>query len=284
MPQYRRLYVKSVDSQDINDMPDDFTRLLWVMLPLGLDREGRGIDNAGWVKAKVFPLRDDVTNDQVATALNWFSERKNEETGLGMIERYEVSGRRFFYIPTWHTYQGDTMKETQSVIPAPTLQSVKRTRKARATLEPVRSESVPSPELVKSKSVTDSDSDAYTDSDSDSTGEKAPASRPRDLLFDAICKVCVIDPKVKGNGGKVGKIKAALLSSEPPYTPDEVIAFGTWWNSDEWRCSKGPPTVWKLTEQIGIVRNGDGKDARGIGDKFTQAERMTRERLANGKR
>ncbi len=87
---------------------------------------------------------------------------------------------------------------------------------------------------------------------------KERAERPHDLLFDAIAKVCCIDPKVKGNGAKIGKARAALADSEPSYSPDEVIAFGAWWNSDEWRRKKGPPTVWKLTEQIGIVRNGNG--------------------------
>ena len=44
MPTWRKLHVKATESLDINDMPDDFHRLLWVMLPLGLDREGRGLD------------------------------------------------------------------------------------------------------------------------------------------------------------------------------------------------------------------------------------------------
>lgn len=42
MPKYRKLWIKTVESHDINEMPDDFTRLLWVLLPLGLDSEGRG--------------------------------------------------------------------------------------------------------------------------------------------------------------------------------------------------------------------------------------------------
>jgi hypothetical protein len=267
MPQYRKLHVKSVDSQDINDMPDDFTRLLWILMPLGLDSEGRGIYNPGWVKAKIFPLRDDVTIEQVQIALEWFAER-------GMIVKYEVLSRFYFHIPTWHTYQGNTDKEAKSVIPAPTLQSAKRTRKARATQE-----------LVQSKSVSDADADADADAqvDADASGAIAPVpdhpQRKRDLLFDAICEVCVIDPKVKGNGATVGKIKSALLESEPPYTPDEVRKFGAWWNSDAWRCGKGPPTIWKLKEQIGIVRNGHSENGN-IPDKFAQAERLTRERLA----
>ena len=32
MPLYRKFWVKTTESQDINDMPDDFTRLLWVLL------------------------------------------------------------------------------------------------------------------------------------------------------------------------------------------------------------------------------------------------------------
>jgi hypothetical protein len=56
-------------------LPDDFTRLLWVILPLGLDREGRGLDNASWVKAKIMPLRTDVTLEQVEAALTWYAER-----------------------------------------------------------------------------------------------------------------------------------------------------------------------------------------------------------------
>jgi hypothetical protein len=94
--------------------------------------------------------------------------------------------------------------------------------------------------------------------DTDKTRQDEESSRKRDLLFDAICAVCMIDPKVKGNGAKIGKARAALSDSEPPYSADEILAFGAWWNSDDWRRKKGPPSVWKLTEQIGIVRNGNG--------------------------
>jgi len=93
-------------------MPDDFTRLFWVTLPLGLCAEGRGMDNVSWIKAKVFPLRLDVTAEKISNAMDWFAAR-------GMINRYEVGGRNFFYIPTWHDYQGDTKREATSIYPAP---------------------------------------------------------------------------------------------------------------------------------------------------------------------
>jgi hypothetical protein len=69
MPRWRKLHTKTVDSFDFNDMPDDFTRLLWTLLPLGLDRSGRGIDNSAWVRSKIFPLREDVEAADVAAAM-----------------------------------------------------------------------------------------------------------------------------------------------------------------------------------------------------------------------
>jgi hypothetical protein len=102
---------------------------------------------------------------------------------------------------------------------------------------------------------TDTDTETDTDTDTETDTENALRAS---AIFDAICAVCLIDPKVRGNGAKIGKARAALADSEPPYTADEILAFGTWWNSDDWRRKKGPPTVWKLTEQIGIVRNGNG--------------------------
>lgn len=83
--------------------------------------------------------------------------------------------------------------------------------------------------------------------------EKAP--RPRDLLFDAIVEVCNVDPATAGSS--IAKVESALKKSIPPYTPDEVRAFGVkWW---EWKDRTDPPTIWKLKEQIGTVRqNGHG--------------------------
>ena len=163
MPKYRKFYVKATESWDINDMPDDFTRLLWVMLPLGLCREGRGVDNPAWIKAKIFPLRQDVTAEMINAATDWYTDR-------GMVERYEVGDRKFFRIVKWHEHQGSTVKEAESIYPPP-------------PQDETAEQSEPSPELVKSESGTDSVcSIQYLDSDSQSpSGEKSPtASTPPD--------------------------------------------------------------------------------------------------------
>jgi hypothetical protein len=79
------------------------------------------------------------------------------------------------------------------------------------------------------------------------------ATRPRDELFDAISEVCKVDPATAG--ASIGKVKSALLKARPPYTPEEVRAFGDWWRGDDFRRKRGiPPTLWQLKEQIGVVR------------------------------
>ena len=154
MPTWRKLHTKATESLDINDMPDDFHRLLWVMLPLGLDREGRGMDNPAWVKAKIMPLRTDVTPEMVEVALTWYAEH-------GMIERYQVAGRPYFWVPTFAQYQGNTQREAESEYPAPPDQGESRAR------------------LTHDQLVTKSSSDADADADADAEAEAEADARSR---------------------------------------------------------------------------------------------------------
>ena len=112
MPTWRKFHVKTTDSLDLHDMPDDFTRLMWCLLPLKSCRHGRGIDLPQWIAAQLFPLRSDVTLEQVESAMRWFQ-------GRGMVKRYGVNGRPYYQITSWHTYQGKTDREAPSPYPAP---------------------------------------------------------------------------------------------------------------------------------------------------------------------
>lgn len=111
MPIYRKLHTKITDSFDVNDMPNDFYRLLWSWLPLVLCKEGRGVYHAGWIKSKAMPLREDVTNENILEAMEYFVDNR-------LIRRYEVDGREYFYIPTWHEYQ-NTSRDAPSPYPEP---------------------------------------------------------------------------------------------------------------------------------------------------------------------
>ena len=112
MPRYRKLHTKLCESYDFSEMPDDFTRLLWVMLPLQMSREGTIPADAVLIRSKVFPLRRDVTCDQIDDALAWYAERD-------MIRFYEVGGRRYIWAVNFAKYQGSTTKESESDYPPP---------------------------------------------------------------------------------------------------------------------------------------------------------------------
>jgi hypothetical protein len=178
MPTYRKLHTKTVESLDLNDMPDDFTRLLWVLLPLALCREGRGLDNPSWIRAKIFPLRQDVTQEQIEAAFDWYADR-------GMIRRYVVESRAYFYVPTFHKYQGTTAKEADTDYPAPPV---------------VQVDSRPTPDLLPTNSGVCQTVAAADPSASASESNIASASE-QELVPSA-----AIDTWVKVRGGAVNPL------------------------------------------------------------------------------
>lgn len=111
MPKFRKLWTKTLDSFDFNEMPDDFARVVWLLLPLVLDSKGRGIDMPAWVCSRMFPLRR-VDETDITSAFDFFESRD-------MIGRYKVDGRAYFYLKNWTTYQSGTEKEAESVLPPP---------------------------------------------------------------------------------------------------------------------------------------------------------------------
>ena len=216
MPRYRKLHVKALESLDINDMPDDFTRLFWVLLPLALDCEGRGIDSQAWLKSKVFPLRVDVTPAMLQDAWEWFTTR-------GMVIRYQVESRAYFYLPTFLTYQGDTGKEAESQYPVPP--------------GLVQTYSGPTPELVESKSASDADTDAdaTTDADPTTTADRLAVAAAVSLLAEA-----GIDgiPDDERDAWKHPELAYALIQHG---MADARLKNWRGWVRDQMRKGKGPP-------------------------------------------
>jgi hypothetical protein len=194
MPTWRKLHVKTTESQSVQELPDDFHRLLWVLLPLGLDREGRGIFNPAWIKSKVMPLRVDVTSERIFDAMMVFVDR-------GMVETYTVNGRDYFWVPTFPVYQGNTSKEAPSHLPEPPdpdqppeddwipfeiprtvqpgehvqLRGVFNQMTGKYESVELRTNSGPTPDQLPSGSTTDADADADSDSDAD---DKPGAAKP----------------------------------------------------------------------------------------------------------
>jgi len=84
--------------------------------------------------------------------------------------------------------------------------------------------------------------------------------KPRDAMFDAIVSITGVDPSIKSAAASVGKVKRELMQANPPYTPDDVMAFGQWWNKDSWRREHGL-ACYQITQKIGVIRNGNGNGA-----------------------
>ena len=154
MPKYRQLHTKIIDSFDFNEMPDDFTRVVWMLLMVILDREGRGIDDVGWIKSKMFPLRKDVTPEKLGESFDWLAEKK-------MIVRYQVNGHKYFFVPTFKDYQSGTQKEAESLLPGPP--------------DPLQDNSRVTPELLQSCSGVDPEEVRAAESASASESESESA-------------------------------------------------------------------------------------------------------------
>ena len=243
MATWRKLYVKTTESLDINDMPDDFTRLLWVTLPLGLDAEGRGLDYAAWVRSKVMPLREDVTAEMIEAALVWYEER-------GMIERYRQNGRRYFWIPTWRSYQGDTKRETPSNFPGPTPALL--TQDACNSHVTVTQDACNGHVKLTQESRLDVDIDVDIDVEVDSESSAKPDETtltPSQGLFQALADLCQISTDAK----IITKAQRGQLNAEAKRLREADIdgfgieAFGRWWYANDWRGKKkqapGPSQV-----------------------------------------
>ena len=112
MPTYRKLHTKILDSYDFAEMPDDFTRVFWLLLIVVVDSAGRAIDNPAWLRSRMFPLRSDVDFSQIESSLAWLAQRE-------MIVRYQVDGRGYFYVSKFMSYQSGTDREARSTLPAP---------------------------------------------------------------------------------------------------------------------------------------------------------------------
>jgi hypothetical protein len=76
---------------------DYFTRLLWIgMIASAADDQGRIIDNPAILRAKIFPLDENVTDKQINESL----------TKIGKsIFRYSSGGKKLIQIIKWWVYQ-----------------------------------------------------------------------------------------------------------------------------------------------------------------------------------
>lgn len=145
--EWRKLHARIIESATFNDLPDDTTRLFWVLLTLVIDSAGRIPNHPALLRSKCFPCRIDITLEQIALAVERLAEQ-------GMIELYEVDGRQYLQATNWRQYQRCD-RESPSRLPPPPHSGVGP--------EQVRSNSGVGPEQVESYSRSDIDIDEDED-------------------------------------------------------------------------------------------------------------------------
>jgi len=84
--------------------------------------------------------------------------------------------------------------------------------------------------------------------------------RARNPLFDAIASATGLDPATAGS--HIGKTASALAAADPPYTPDDVAAFGRRFLElcPYARGERDRPLVGELQKYIGLLRAGKPRD------------------------
>ena len=264
MPQWRKLHTKTLESLDINDMPNDFTRLLWVLLPLILDSEGRGLDNPVWLRSSVFPLREDVTLEMITEAMTWFSDRE-------MVKRYQVAGRKYFYVPTFEKYQ-DTKREAESKYPDPSEADNNYN-------EELLTNSGVGPDQLRSRSTLDIDIEQEREQEAPENPNRITPNgsgnrlSPSQAMFTALAKACKIDYRIatEQQRGELNQTEK-MLRTKARASPNDLPEFEKWWYDHDWRGKKGDAprptqvreewqkfTDWqeKKPEQPRVVGNND---------------------------
>ena len=97
MPRIRSIHPDACDSDKLATLSDSAERTLWRLIT-HTDDEGRGEDRPKLLAAKLYPLVDDKTADDVDRDLDELQQ-------VGLLVRYQVEGRRYYCIPTFPDWQ-----------------------------------------------------------------------------------------------------------------------------------------------------------------------------------
>lgn len=86
-----------LESYTVDGMPDDFTRLLWLSLPLSTDDSGRGLDHPGSLRSLLFPFASggEEQERQLREGMDYLERQ-------GMLIRFQGPvGERYFELANW---------------------------------------------------------------------------------------------------------------------------------------------------------------------------------------
>lgn len=111
MPRMRTVKPAICTSETLT-LVDRGARYTFVLLWTHCDDEGRAVYNTRLLKAALYPLEDDITPAVVESDLALLAD-------VGAVHIYEVAGRAYVHIPSWHEHQRPQHKVDSGLPPCP---------------------------------------------------------------------------------------------------------------------------------------------------------------------
>ena len=109
-PMPNRIIKESVCTSDSIDQLTWFEEVLFYRLMVSCDDYGRFDGRVAVIKNRLFPLKENLTADEVSHALDMLAM-------VDLVRRYTVDGKPYLYLPTWEHHQ--TIRAKKSKYPKP---------------------------------------------------------------------------------------------------------------------------------------------------------------------
>ena len=92
-------------------------------------------------------------------------------------------------------------------------------------------------------------------------------------MFQALADATKLDPALKQNAGRIGKVASELVKAEylPAHVTRAYLGDNCWWRRNDWRGKKGqPPTPDQIIATIGEAVKKNGKAVELDPDRVTK--------------
>ena len=158
-----RILKESICTSDSLNALNDFQENFFYRLIVNVDDFGRMDARPAILKARLYPLRERLTNKDIEGALRALA-------AVGCVEIYEVDGKPYLQLPSWGVHQ--TVRAKKSKFPAP----VGPVNALENICEQVQA-NVPVIQSIRNRNpIRESNSDSYSEDSSESDGGSEPVA------------------------------------------------------------------------------------------------------------